>query len=318
MSESESRDSFGCFGGTATVIVGGGHDPGEAVALARSRLLEAHLRLSRFLEESELSRLNRNPAATLPATPLMRRFVAAAADAGQRSGGLVDATLLGPIERAGYSRSLEESAGSIPLREALRVAPARRPATPRAAHDWRRLGVDQVAGTVSRPPGLRLDSGGIAKGLLADLVAAGLRERPQYVVDCCGDLRLGGTAGAPRTVMVEGPFGEGTIEELQLAEGAVATSGIGRRAWRNPDGSVGHHLLDPGSGLPAFTGLVQVTALAPTARLAEVLAKTALLSGPERARTELPFGGVLVDDEGAVERLAARVELTAAVAEAVA
>ena len=110
-------------------------------------------------------------------------------------------------------------------------------------------------------------------------------------------------------MLVEGPFGEGTIEELELGDGAVATSGIGRRAWRNPDGTVGHHLLDPGSGLPAFTGLVQVTALAPTARLAEVLAKTrAPLRAPGRREPELPFGGLLVEDDGSVQRLEPRVE----------
>ncbi len=318
MRESESSQSFECFGGTATVIVGGGPDPGEAVTVARMRLLQGHLLLSRFLPASELSRLNEEPAATAPATPLMRHFVAAAAEAGERSRGLVDATLLDQIEAAGYRRSLERSAGSISLREALAGAPRRRPATPSASREWRRLRVDDAAGTVTRPPGLRLDSGGVAKGLLADLVAAGLRERPQYVVDCCGDLCIGGTGSVPRTVLVEGPFGEGTIHEIELADGAVATSGISRRAWRHPDGSIGHHLLDPGSGLPAFTGLVQVTALAPTARLAEVLAKTALLSGPEKARERLPFGGVLVDEGGEVERLQSRVGHLGAVAERVA
>ena len=311
MSDSEARESFECFGGAAAVMVGGGPEPGEAVTLARTRMLEAHLRLSRFLPESELSRLNQNPNETVPASPLMRRFVTAARDAGERSGGLVDPTLLGSIERAGYRHSIRDSAGSVPLRDALAVAPPRQPATPRAERDWRRLRVDERAGTVSRPPGLRLDSGGVAKGLVADLLASGLRDRPRYVVDCCGDLRIGGSDGAPRTVHVDGPFGEGTIEELRLTGGAAATSGIGRRAWRNADGSPGHHLLDPGSGRPAFTGLVQVTALAPTARLAEVLAKTALLSGPERAASELPFGGITVADGGAVERLPARVELPA-------
>ena len=61
-----------------------------------------------------------------------------------------------------------------------------------------------------------------------------------------------------------------------------------------------------------------VTALAPTAKLAEVLAKTALLSGPGKAWAQLPFGGVIVDDEGVVERLPPRVARLGAVVEAVA
>ncbi len=49
-----------------------------------------------------------------------------------------------------------------------------------------------------------------------------------------------------------------------------------------------------------------MTALAPSALLAEVYAKAALLSGPERAAEWLPHGGVLVHDDGEVDVVAAR------------
>src|ERR1019366_3637570 len=64
-----------------------------------------------------------------------------------------------------------------------------------------------------------------------------------------------------------------------------------------------HHLLDPGTGRPAFTGGVQATALAPTATEAEILAKAAVLSGPERALSWLRQGGVLVFEDGAHRRI---------------
>ncbi|HET9040821.1 MAG TPA: FAD:protein FMN transferase, partial [Gemmatimonadales bacterium] len=86
-----------------------------------------------------------------------------------------------------------------------------------------------------------------------------------------------------------------------IEQGAVATSGIGRRAWLTPQGEPAHHLLDPATGLPAFTGVVQVTALAPTAWLGEVLAKTALLRGPGGAAQALAFGGCVVFDDGTFE-----------------
>ncbi|MBA3867495.1 MAG: FAD:protein FMN transferase, partial [Solirubrobacterales bacterium] len=144
-----------------------------------------------------------------------------------------------------------------------------------------------------------------AKGLVADLVAANLREHRAFAVDCCGDLRIGGAAGQERTVRVDDPFGGEPVQELALREGAVATSGIGRRCWIGADGRVAHHILDPASGEPAFTGVVQATAMAPTALLAEVYAKTALLAGPDRAASRLPHGGVIVRDDGGVEVFAA-------------
>ncbi len=78
----------------------------------------------------------------------------------------------------------------------------------------------------------------------------------------------------------------------------MATSGIGRRSWLGPDGRPAHHLLDPSTGKPAFTGVVQATALAPTALEAEWRAKAAVLSGPDAAGDWLPHGGVVVRDDG--------------------
>jgi FAD:protein FMN transferase len=296
---SETNLRFGCFGSNAAVHVGGAsgeRSAEEAAEQARKRLLELHRRLTRFDSSSELSRLNDAPAATVEVSPLIRRFASAVVNAGRRSGGLVDATQLAAIEGAGYRDSREELPG-LPLEQVLAEAPARRTATPNREASWEKIEVDDVAGTVTRPPGLRLDSGGIGKGLAADLIAAGLRDHPTFAVDCCGDIRIGGSAGVPRPVRVDDPFGGPPVHELELATGAVATSGIGRRAWLRDDGSPAHHLLDPASGRPAFTGIVQVTAAAPTAQLAEILAKTALLRGPDGAEQQLPHGGVLVFED---------------------
>ena len=67
---------------------------------ARVETVEAVL--SRFRPGSELNALNADPRRAVPASPLLRRTVAAANWAAERSGGLVDATLLGELERHGY------------------------------------------------------------------------------------------------------------------------------------------------------------------------------------------------------------------------
>ena len=78
----------------------------------------------------------------------------------------------------------------------------------------------------------------------------------------------------------------------------MATSGLRTRLWRTADGYA-HHLIDPASGQPAWTGVVQATALADTTLEAETLAKTALLLGPERGRQLLArHGGALILDRG--------------------
>jgi len=307
----EAHRSFGCFGGTATIHVRAvSTAAGEKAAdLARTRLLDAHRRLSRFSNESELTRLNNDPRWKVPATPLMRALADAVRSAGSRSAGLVDATLLDSIERAGYRDSLDGKP-SISLPEALASRAERAPGTPHPDRLWRSISVDEAGGTVIRPPGVKIDSGGIAKGLVTDLLAEELRGHQTYAVDCCGDIRIGGCYGLKRRVRVDDPFGGGPMHELKLRDGAVATSGIGRRCWVAPDGAAAHHILDPASGKPAFTGIVQATALAPSALLAEVYAKAALLAGPKRAGEWLPHGGVVVRDSGEVDVIAAKQPLT--------
>ena len=300
----ENRRTFACFGGRCTVIVADAARPADAAAaaaMAEQALLGWHQRFSRFTPDSEVSRLNRDPAAAVVASPLMRRVVEAALTAARDTGGLVDFTLADEIERAGYAAHMDGD--GMGLQAALQRAPARTPASPRPDARWRQIAVDHRTGTVSRPPGVRIDLGGIAKGVFADELSALLDGFDAYVIDCAGDLRVGGRAGLVRPVHIAGPFGEERIGMFVLAAGAVATSGIGRRSWQTPDGRPAHHLPDPRTGAPVFSGIVQATALAPTAAQAEVLAKAAILSGPDRAAEWLLHGGLLVCDDGAYERL---------------
>lgn len=302
----EAHRSFACFGGTATVhVMGRSPAEGERAADdARRRLLDAHHRLSRFIEDSELMRLNRDPRPEVPATPLLQRLAGTARTSAEISGGLVDATLLERIEEVGYRDSMEGSPPPSVERHLRRRRAARAGSDPAAG--WREIHIDAAAGTIARPPGLGIDSGGIAKGLLADLVAASLRDQRSYAVDCCGDIRIGGAARREREIRVGDPFGGDPIETMSLREGAVATTGITRRCWIGPDEDLRHHLLDPRTGLPAFTGVAQVTAIAPLGVLAETYAKAALLSGPEGARAWLPYGGVVVLDTGEIHRVGPR------------
>ena len=292
---SEARIVVACFGGEAEVRTAGG----QTAARRAARWLERiHAGLTRFEPGSELSRLNADARSAVPASPLLLALARAVGLAGELSGGLVDATRLSALEAAGYARS-REPAPPDALAAALARAPTTAPARPDPEGRWRLVTTD-ASGRVRRPPGVRLDGGGLVKGLAADLLAGDLARHGAYAVDCGGDLRVG---GAPRRLLVADPFGGEPVHELTLAQ-AAATSGIGRRAWRDGGGRPAHHLVDPATGRPAWTGVVQATALAPTALEAEIRAKAALLSGPDRARDWLPDGGVLVGEDGGFEVVA--------------
>lgn len=294
----DASATFACFGSRCTVHVSGSGalgSPEEAVASARALLLDAHSRFSRFEPGSELSRLNGATDAAVPVSPLLARLAACVRGAASLTGGLVDATLLEEVRSAGYETDIAEP---LTLAEALAEAPARHAAGPSDGAAWRRIEVDPSRSLITRPPGVAIDSGGLAKGLFADVLAEQLEGHAMFAVDCAGDIAIGGSAREPRSVAVESPFDGSVLHTFAVEHGGVATSGIGRRSWRDRDGRPAHHLIDPSTGRPAFTGIVQASALAETALSAETRAKAALLSGPRGAARWLPDGGVIVLDDG--------------------
>jgi thiamine biosynthesis lipoprotein len=277
--------------------------PVDAAEREQGYVHEFARRLSRFEPASELSALNRDRRELVPAGPLLRAAVRAGVWAAERSGGLVEPTLVRALERAGYAGSLD---GATPasLRDALEAAPLRRPARPDPNSRWREIVVDDDARTIGRPFGVMLDTGGTGKGLCADAVAHRLADYSRFLVDCGGDIAVGGIGAQlePYKIDVTHPLTGDTIGRIVLERGGVATSGLNVRIWRRQDGTYAHHLLDPSSGKPAWTGLIGVTALGATALEAETLSKLALLAGPDAARRVLAdCGGVIVHDSGEAE-----------------
>ena len=297
-------DSMGC---KVRLLIGDplpGSPPGAAAAKRERLFIERFdTALSRFKPDSELTALNEDPREVVPASPLLRQAVQAGLWAAERSEGLVDPTLGAAIAAAGYRES-RTGVSPEPLVEALAAASSRRPASPGPSAEWRLIEVDDARGTIRRPPGLIFDTGGSGKGLAADLVAARLRGYSSYVVDCGGDVRIGGFAAElnPFAVHARHPLDDEPAAIFTIGRGGIATSGLDVRLWRREDGSFAHHLLDPSTGRPAWTGLIGATAIGQTALEAETISKAALLSGPQRGRELLaPFGGLLVHDDGRVE-----------------
>lgn len=206
-------------------------------------------RLTRFSPDSELSQLNAHAGTWRPVSGELESVLRASLDAYAMSGGLVNAAVLASMTAIGYTRSLADGRSVATLESA-------RPLPPLPDVLEVRAGAARVAS------GSGIDLGGIAKGWMADRLSEILG--PNCLVNLGGDLRVRG----------EWPVDvAGTT--LQLRDQAAATSSVRKRRW----GDV-HHLIDPRTGLPARTGLAEVSVVTETAFQAEVVAKTALLLGP--------------------------------------
>ena len=235
-----------------------------AVGIPAARLAEGeawvhgmHDRLTRFSPASELSRFNKSAGSWAEVSPLLESLLRECLRAHELSEGLVNAAVLPALLAAGYTRTFSEG----PTQVTASVVP---PALPEV--------LEVRSGAARLRQGASIDLGGIAKGWLADRLAAEIGENT--LVNLCGDLfaRGGGETG-------EGwPVGMGGKTVL-LREMGAATSGTRRRSW-GPDL---HHLIDPRTGLPARSDLAEASVIARTGTDAEIFAKTALLLGSARA-----------------------------------
>ena len=208
----EHGTTFHAMGSDVRLLIGtpllpSARPPDVAAWRERAFVENFAARLSRFRADSELTALNADPRTRVPASTLLRAAARAAVWAAERSGGLVDPTLGAHLERAGYARSLD-GAEPASLAEALASAPPRAPARPDPAQRWRQITIDDDAGEVARPAGVTIDTGGTGKGLCADAVAHRLRHYTRFVVDCGGDLAIGGVGAqlVPYEVEVEHPL----------------------------------------------------------------------------------------------------------------
>lgn len=158
---------------------------------------------------------------------------------------------------------------------------------------------------VQVPSGARFDPGGIGKGLAADLVAERLvaAGSESVQVELGGDVRLvgpGWRSGRWRVDVRDPIDRRSVIATVELGEGAVATSGL---VGRGPGSRPVQHLIDPATGSPCVSTLVAVTATSSELWWAEIIAKVALMAGPDGAAAvmeEFGAAGVLVMSDGGI------------------
>ena len=113
---------------------------------------------------------------------------------------------------------------------------------------------------------------------------------PGVAVDADGDIALRADVDVEWLIDIADPrrgtAGDVPLATLKISGGTgwtrcygVATSGTSVHRWRLADGRETHHLIDPRTGRSADTDVIQATVVAPTAREAEVIAKTAVILG---------------------------------------
>jgi len=244
--------------GTTCSVFAAGASP-ATLRRTEAQVRELAARLTRFDPASELSRFNAGAGEWIAVSPELEALLRESLRAFEVSAGLVNVAVLPAMVAIGYTRTLADGPTA---------------ASPWTAHSAPPLpDVLKVAvGKARLASGVGIDLGGIAKGWMADRLCP--RLGANALVNLGGDLRARGG----------GPDGDGWPVGLggttvMLDDHAAATSSALRRRW----GDGLHHVIDPRTGWPAASGLAEVSVVTRTAVDAEIVAKAALIAGPDLA-----------------------------------
>jgi thiamine biosynthesis lipoprotein len=284
------REEFRAMGTTVTLLLPEAQLY-RGAQITRQLFVHWEQTLSRFLLDSELSQLNQRAGDPVHVGDLLFHVLRAALAAAEESDGLFDPTLLTQMQHLGYDRSFDHLPAVLPANG--------QPAQPGGA--WREIQLSYLRKTVRLPAGIGIDLGGIAKGMAVDAVLrqlclSGIKTA---LINAGGDLVVMGMPEGYESwpLSIEGRESSWVIP---FTHGALATSGISRRQWRQGT-QTRHHLIDPRSGESAQSGLWSVTVATGTCEQAEVAAKIAFLLGAERGRAFLhrrELAGLLVGLDG--------------------
>ncbi|HMG25742.1 MAG TPA: FAD:protein FMN transferase [Acidimicrobiia bacterium] len=269
--------------GTDAHVLVHGRDAAMLADTARDELDELERRWSRFLPDSEVSRLNAAGGAPRVVSPETSALVSRAVEGWEITHGRFDPTVLGDVVRAGYDQSFER----VPAVTAPGISDRRRGCAG--------IHVDEQVDVVRLPAGVGFDPGGIGKGYAADRVVGRLMSRGARgaCVNVGGDIRVVGVApdGSSWVVDVVDPFTDCPVDAVAVGAGGVATTSRTKRRWM-VDGRPAHHVIDPATGRPAARELASVTTIAAESWLAEVFAKGAFVAGMRDGLSFLEHHGV--------------------------
>ncbi len=275
-------------------------DSGPAPALMEKCWTEAG-RLegvfSRYIPGSEVNRINRSAdRQPVVVSEEMMAVLAKAIEISRLTGGAFDVTVGPLMEIWGF---FPEKTGRLPSDREVEAALSR--------CGWQKIELDRTARTVRfLAPGLELDLGGLAKGYVVDRLSALLISEgvKSGLINAGGDIYCLGRKpdGQPWRIGMEHPRKEGEVlTVLELEDRAVATSGDYRNYFIRSRKRYSH-IIDPRTGRPASSGVVESSVLAPDCMTADALATALFVMGAEDGPALLGHvegvDGVVVTDEG--------------------
>lgn len=273
-------------------VVGGKSE--RAVIEAESEISRLERKLSRFLPDSEISKINQYAGiGNLKISMETYEILSFAVRLSEMTDGLFDITIA-PLVDLWRESHFSDIPSRMKIRKIMNKICFR----------------DLILNPVNRTVGLRrsgqsIDLGGIGKGYASDRC---IRIFKQFGVSSAY-INIGGNVSTlgnkpgntPWSVGIRHPRRDDClIGAVKVTGKAVVTSGDYERFFIDKNGNRWHHILNPTTGYPAYSGLVSVTVVAESAMTADALSTAIFVAGRGHCLEYLSkFPGaeaILVDD----------------------
>ena len=240
-------------------------DSAALQTLVDQQLLASNQTFSTYIDDSELSQLNRAPAGEkIAVSEDLLNVLVAAQQVAELSNGAFDSTIGPVVDLWGFGPTpmVDQPPSEQALTDALNQV------------GYQHLILQLPSSTVLKQQPLQIDLSAIAKGYAVDQLAELLSNQgiQNFLVDIGGELRLTGhnPRGTPWRIAIEDPQG-GVERALSVTNRAMATSGDYRNYFEH-DGERYSHTIDPRTGKPIDHSLASVTVIADTALWADAMA----------------------------------------------
>ena len=250
-----------------------GENAEAALEQAQNRIRTLERLWSVTEERSEIYAANHsggNPVAVSGDTAELVRY---ALDMAERTGGALEPTLYPVLTAWGFTTDRFQIPGQEELDRLLEQV------------DYARISLQGA--TLAVPDGMQLDLGAVGKGYAADETASVLREHGvnSALLDFGGNILTIGAKphSSPWRVGVRDPDSEGNLGVLELAGQGVSVSGGYEKYFVGEDGERYWHILDPATGAPARSGLVQTAVVSGESKRCDALSTALFVMGLDGA-----------------------------------
>lgn len=253
-----------------------GPDAEKALDYAVNKVSELEKLLSVTDENSEIYKINSNSGSSVTVSDTVTDLINESVKFGNQTDGAFDISIYPVAKEWGFTTGDYK----VPKQEILDSL------LENVGYD--KIGVDAENSTVTLLEGMKIDLGGIAKGYAGQQAADLLRSSgvKSAIINMGGNVQTVGSKydSTDWKVAIKDPNDENKyIGYVTVSDKAVITSGGYERYFKDDDGNIWWHILNPKTAYPADSGIVSVTVIGDDGMMCDVLSTSLFVMGIEKS-----------------------------------